>query len=64
MKKIIATILLSTFVLTSFAVDGFLSGLKNSGGKKDKLLVIFYKPDRPYCLWVQSILINELQEIF
>ncbi len=49
MKKAIITLLLSAFVFSSFAADDFLAGLKNTTGKKDKLLVIFYKPDCHYC---------------
>ncbi len=60
MKKSIITILLSIIVLSSFAKDGFLAGLKNTDSKKEKLLVVFYKPDCPYCQSMDKIVSNDL----
>lgn len=59
MKKTIITLLLSAFVFSSFAVDGFLTDLKNTAGKKDKLLVIFYKPDCHYCQSMDKVASND-----
>ena len=50
MKKIITTFIFLTLVVTCFAANGFLDVLKNAAENKDRQLIIFYKPDCPYCL--------------
>lgn len=49
MKRTYLSLLFSILMLSCFAADDFLAALKNTPGNKEKQLIIFYKPDCPYC---------------
>ena len=60
MKRTYLSLLFSVLMLSCFAADDFLTALKNTSGKKDKQLIIFYKPDCPYCVNMDKVVKEDL----
>jgi cysteine-rich repeat protein len=59
MKNIIIFYVLVFVSIQSFANNGFLDIFKNTNDKKDKTLIIFYRPDCQYCQQMEQTLAKE-----
>ncbi|WP_462249410.1 DUF4215 domain-containing protein [Ferruginibacter sp.] len=59
MKKIIVLIIFILAINSVFANIGFLQNLQTASSKNDNTLLVFYKPDCPYCINMDKAVSND-----
>ena len=56
MKKIFTTLTILFILTNSFAQNEFLNELKNNNSNSKQTVLIFYKPDCPYCVQMETLI--------
>jgi cysteine-rich repeat protein len=60
MKKFYTISFFLLFMVSAFGQNDFLNGLKNKNLSSSKTVLVFYKPDCPYCIQMETLITNDV----